>query len=474
MWSIYTKGSHLVCSPNKNLINNLLLRDKFGLLAFYKNLYDKDTDEDIDLLLLLHYEFSDLTFLDGAYYYKWFTTNGIDNPTNETDFNNLFIGIPESYGITYDENIDWISSPSGNFLNPKPQYLPNNDFAWEVTGFLKIEEEGEYQFNTRSDDGNQLQINDEIVTSFYGGRGITTGEFSDVIYLTEGYHKFRYRMQQGGGGSGAQVNWKKPSSDSYEKIPSSVFSVNITNGVAVDLSQSNNNGLLNGPLWSPEKLGIITLDGIDDYLSTNNKVTSTQKFTVEVWVKTEQTGYKIIGFESDQTGNNSFSFDRHLYINNDGKVNWGIFTNTGEILTSINEVNNSEWTHIVGIYDGTKSQLWVNGEKQGELEFSNPSIYDGWWRIGSYKLGGSWVGSNRGFFEGSLGLARVWETSLTENKIIEIYNNTKPRFMDDLTEDDYVWDTTESTWDGDEFWDPVPVWQIDESDWDEHLLNWND
>lgn len=40
--------------------------------------------------------------------------------------------------------------------------------------------------------------------------------------------------------------------------------------------------------------------------------------------------------------------------------------------------------------------------------------------------------------------------------------------------EDYIWDETEFTWDDDEFWDPIPVWIVDDSNWDEHQLNWND
>jgi hypothetical protein len=192
MWSVFSKGRRIFFSPNINLVNWGIERRLGSSLRFYKN-------------------------IENGYSYKWFLTDG-SNPTNESDFNSLFSGTPQSFGVDKGDNINWVAET-------KPSYLPTNNFAWEVNAYLKIDISGDYQFNTRSDDGNQLVINDSIITSFYGGRGLGDGENSDVINLTTGLHNFRYRMQQGSGGSGAQVRWKIPGSDTFVIIPSSAFMV---------------------------------------------------------------------------------------------------------------------------------------------------------------------------------------------------------------------------------------------------------
>jgi hypothetical protein len=190
MWSIFSKGRRIFFSPNINLVNKGIERRLGSSLRFYKN-------------------------IENGYSYRWFLTDG-SNPTNESDFNSLFSGTPESFGVDKGGNINWVTET-------KPSYLPTNNFAWEVNAYLKIDIPGDYQFNTRSDDGNQLVINNSIITSFYGGRGLGDGENSAVINLTTGLYNFRYRMQQGGGGSGAQVRWKIPSSDTFVIIPSSTL-----------------------------------------------------------------------------------------------------------------------------------------------------------------------------------------------------------------------------------------------------------
>jgi hypothetical protein len=195
MWSIFSKGRRIFFSPNINLVNKGIERRLGSSLRFYKN-------------------------IENGYSYRWFLTD-VSNPTNESDFNSLFSGTPESFGVDKGDNINWVTET-------KPSYLPTNNFAWEVNAYLKIDISGDYQFNTRSDDGNQLVINDSIITSFYGSRGLGDGENSDVINLTTGLYNFRYRMQQGSGGSGAQVRWKIPGSDTFVIIPSSAFMVKST------------------------------------------------------------------------------------------------------------------------------------------------------------------------------------------------------------------------------------------------------
>jgi len=159
--------------------------------------------------------------LEPSYNYKWWSIEEGLNPTSSVDFNALFIGTPNDSGVTYNSNIDWTS------VSGKPSYLPSTDFAWQVECLLKVEVAGDYLFMTNSDDGNQLTINGEIVTEFYGGRGMASGgETSSTIPLSVGLHTFRYRMQQGGGGSGASVKWKIPGEENFFSIPSDNLVIN--------------------------------------------------------------------------------------------------------------------------------------------------------------------------------------------------------------------------------------------------------
>jgi hypothetical protein len=154
----------------------------------------------------------------GSYNFRWFEKTSTTEGRTQSEFNAIFEREPEQTGITYNENIDWST-------DTKPSYLPDNQFAWEATTFLRIDVAGNYEFNTISDDGNQLEINGEIVTSFYGGRGSDAGDFSEPIFLSRGYHSLRYRMEQGDGGSAGRIRWKTPGSSEFVAIPALSFSI---------------------------------------------------------------------------------------------------------------------------------------------------------------------------------------------------------------------------------------------------------
>lgn len=196
MFSIISKEKKVFFSPNLNLVNKRINDILGSSLRYYK------------------------IIASGGYRWRWFLKTSETEGRNQTDFNNIFNREPNGVGVTYNQNINWSEE-----LN-KPSYLPLSNFAWEVTAYLRVDVAGNYEFNTRSDDGNQLEINGNIITSFYGGRGLDDGETSDPIFLPIGIHTFRYRMEQGGGAADAQVRWKKPGTTEFVFIPSSSFMIN--------------------------------------------------------------------------------------------------------------------------------------------------------------------------------------------------------------------------------------------------------
>ena len=147
--------------------------------------------------------------IGGSLEYRWFATDG-STPTTKAGFDALFAGVPSGTGI-HTTVINWTELT-------QPSYLPANAFAWEVSGLIIIPTTGNYRFRTTSDDGNELQIDGQIVTSFYGGRG-TGSDTSSTIALSAGQYPFKYRMQEGSGGQAAKVEWELPSSGTFVVIP---------------------------------------------------------------------------------------------------------------------------------------------------------------------------------------------------------------------------------------------------------------
>jgi hypothetical protein len=182
--------------------------------------------------------------------YRWFATDG-SNPTTKEGFDALFTGTSSGTGL-HTTTIDWDETT-------QPSYLPANSFAWEVAGLIIIPTTGNYRFRTTSDDGNELQINNQIVTSFYGGRS-ATADTSSTIALTAGQYPFKYRMQEGTGEQAAKVEWELPSSGTFVLIPAANF---IASGQNTNLSFDNSySGLFTDPSieFEGEYIYLDTLD----------------------------------------------------------------------------------------------------------------------------------------------------------------------------------------------------------------------
>ncbi len=89
-------------------------------------------------------------------------------------------------------------------------------FGFEFTGYLYVPADGIYDFYTESDDGSVLMIGNEVVVDNDGSHGAirATGK----IALSKGYHSFILRYFEDYEGNSLEWGWKKPGSDSMERI----------------------------------------------------------------------------------------------------------------------------------------------------------------------------------------------------------------------------------------------------------------
>jgi hypothetical protein len=259
--------------------------------------------------LVLHLDAAKKGFVAGSLVYRWFSTTG-PNPTTSQDFNALFVSNLQGQGLHTTGTIDW---PEISF---KPSYITvSENFAWEVSGALVIEEPGNYVFETRSDDGNQLEINNEIVASFYGARGTpVVGEKTAPIFLSQGYHSFRYRMQQGTGGAGAQVRWQTPSGTSFVVIPQSnlgYFETGASNtgNSWRDLSGNQYNlSIIGSPAYNSNGYFTFANNQISEYMVRNNFENPLQDVTYFCWFRSNFFSSAQTPFTYSVAGNNEMLF----------------------------------------------------------------------------------------------------------------------------------------------------------------------
>ena len=130
-------------------------------------------------------------------------------------------------------------------------------------------------------------------------------------------------------------------------------------------------------------------NGVDGAVVGSTVVSNPTVYSEEAWFKTSTTtGGKIIGFGSSPTGT-SGSYDRHVYMQDDGRLVFGTWTGTANIITTSGTFNNGAWHHVVATQGPSGMALYVDGDLAGTNLQTNAEGYDGYWRVGGDNTWGS-------------------------------------------------------------------------------------
>jgi hypothetical protein len=141
-------------------------------------------------------------------------------------------------------------------------------------------------------------------------------------------------------------------------------------------------------------------------------------FTAEAWIKTSTTsGGKIIGFGNSRTGD-SGSYDRHVYMDNSGRINFGVYTGNTQVVTSGSSYNDDQWHHVVASMGPAGMQLYVDSKKvAARSDTTGGQVFTGYWRVGGDNLGGWPNGPASSRFAGAIDDVAVYPSVLTRQQI---------------------------------------------------------
>jgi PKD repeat protein len=141
-------------------------------------------------------------------------------------------------------------------------------------------------------------------------------------------------------------------------------------------------------------------------------------FSVEAWIKTDSTsGGKIIGFGNARTGESN-SYDRHVYMDNSGRLTFGVYTGGSQTVTSGSSYNDNQWHHVVASMGSAGMQLYVDSKKvASRADITAAQVFTGRWRVGGDNLGGWPNGPTSNYFAGSIDDVAVYSTVLTRQQI---------------------------------------------------------
>ena len=145
-------------------------------------------------------------------------------------------------------------------------------------------------------------------------------------------------------------------------------------------------------------------------------------YTSEAWIRTTTTsGGKIIGFGRSQTGN-SGSYDRQTYMDNDGRIWFGVYPNTIRTLNSTKTYNDGEWHHVVSSLGPAGMALYIDGQLIGErTDTTSGEGYQGVWRVGGDNLSGWPNQPTSYYFAGTIDEVAVYPRVLAASEVADHY-----------------------------------------------------
>lgn len=140
-------------------------------------------------------------------------------------------------------------------------------------------------------------------------------------------------------------------------------------------------------------------------------------FSVEAWFKTTSTsGGKIVGFGNKNSGTSS-SYDRHIYINGQGRVTFGVYPGSTQTISTGTGYNDGAWHQAIGTLGADGMTFYVDGVKVGALpSITNGESYRGYWRVGGDTVG-SWPQGGASFLAGQIADVAIYDRVLSRDEV---------------------------------------------------------
>lgn len=191
------------------------------------------------------------------------------------------------------------------------------------------------------------------------------------------------------------------------------------NGNANDISGNNNNGVITSVTSSADRFGTsnnaYSFSGGNIAVSMTSELAMTGDRTFSCWFKANgsQTGGRIY----ENTYLNS-----GIALYNGNKLDaWHCSNGQSRNVTNITFGSLSEWHHLVYVADATNSlgKVYIDGALSGTMSATSSVCPSAW--LGAYMRFG--LGASGEAFNGSLDDIGIWNRSLTETEIRQLYNN---------------------------------------------------
>ncbi len=187
-------------------------------------------------------------------------------------------------------------------------------------------------------------------------------------------------------------------------------------GIDVNDSAGSNHGVLvYEPNWTTGQIGgALQFDGVDDYVEIPNSssLQLTNAITVAVWAKVNEFDVWRAMVSKGQSGSHEY----WLGYNYDNKLDFKFNGQSGININANTVITDSDWHHLVGVYDGNDIYVFVDGI----LDSTPMSYVDINDNTGSLNIAYTpyW---GYGWLDGFLDEVSIYNRSLTEDEIYDLY-----------------------------------------------------
>ena len=151
---------------------------------------------------------------------------------------------------------------------------------------------------------------------------------------------------------------------------------------------------------------------------TATQIPDQQEFAAEAWIKTTTaTGGRIIGFSNGSAGSSGKS-DRHVYMQNNGKLTFGVATDSLQTITTPKSYNDGKFHHVVAQLSKNGMELFVDGSREAnKASVFAATEYNAFWRVGGDTLSGWPSRPTSDYFAGTIDEVAVYPFALTAGQV---------------------------------------------------------
>ncbi|WP_062005517.1 MULTISPECIES: LamG-like jellyroll fold domain-containing protein [Arthrobacter] len=211
----------------------------------------------------------------------------------------------------------------------------------------------------------------------------------------------------------------------YNSAPSLYWRLDESSG---SLAQDSSASLSPGTYSGTTTLGVpgaiagtsdtaVGLNGTTGLITSNTTYSSPSTYSLELWFNTTTTkGGKLIGFGDQPTGLSS-SYDRHIYMQDNGQLVFGTWTGVANTITSASNYNDGKWHSVTATQSSNGMSMYVDGKLVGTNPQTQAQPYTGYWRVGGDQ---TW-GSSSAYFAGKIDEVAVYPTALNAASVNQHY-----------------------------------------------------